>query len=451
MKVKLLLVAAALMVLASTSFAQFNVAVYNSTVPLTMHCNGTDLITNNDHLLIKAYWDANNATLPGPDPADVIFASTATYDVPNAIQNWDDQGLGDGLFFLPYAFGSEGGVPAVMKFYFVIETPYAFWKSSVQTFITGPNPDCDLSVWTCTPKEVTCTTSAAQSFPLNPNCVNCAQVGVADVSINPSTPLSICVGPLGTTVAAIAAGRLPHFIVTGTGTTPATGFNALWSNPSHTAQAGLWTLTLTGGQYYYCTTIATTGGCGAHLAFDYILPVEMGDVNIKALDNSVKVSWATVSEGSMLKFQVKRDGEIVKEVSVDGTMNYTYTDPVSNGVTYKYELVLVHTDLTSEVVKTESVVPSTGKAEVKSYALHQNFPNPFNPSTEIRFDLVEKRVVTLNIYNATGQLVTTLVNGERPAGVNIVTFDASRMPSGLYFYTVKAGDFSATKKMLLVK
>jgi hypothetical protein len=115
-------------------------------------------------------------------------------------------------------------------------------------------------------------------------------------------------------------------------------------------------------------------------------------------------------------------------------------------------LVSVEVNGNSTVEATQSVTPSMDKAVVTEYALHQNFPNPFNPTTSIRFDLVEKNFVTLKIHNATGQEVATVVNSERAAGVNIVNFDATKLTSGVYFYTVKAGNvFSATRRMLLVK
>ena len=91
-----------------------------------------------------------------------------------------------------------------------------------------------------------------------------------------------------------------------------------------------------------------------------------------------------------------------------------------------------------------------------SFHLHQNFPNPFNPETRIRFDLPEASEVELRIYNTLGQLVRTLVDRPYTAGSYAVTFDSRGedgrlLPSGIYFYRIKAANFQAEKKLLLLK
>jgi hypothetical protein len=85
------------------------------------------------------------------------------------------------------------------------------------------------------------------------------------------------------------------------------------------------------------------------------------------------------------------------------------------------------------------------------YGLGQNYPNPFNPSTVIRYQLPVTSYVVLKVYNTLGQEVTTLVDGFQEAGFKSVAFDASRMPSGLYFYRLQAGAFLQYRKMLLIK
>lgn len=87
-----------------------------------------------------------------------------------------------------------------------------------------------------------------------------------------------------------------------------------------------------------------------------------------------------------------------------------------------------------------------------SYSLSQNYPNPFNPSTTIKYSLPEEGFVTLKIYNALGEEVKTLVNEIKDGGTYSIRFDASELPSGIYFYRVKAGNnFYKTKKMILMK
>ena len=83
--------------------------------------------------------------------------------------------------------------------------------------------------------------------------------------------------------------------------------------------------------------------------------------------------------------------------------------------------------------------------------LYQNYPNPFNPMTTIKFSLKDKSKVSLNVYNYTGQIVKTLVNGQRERGLHKIHFDASQLSSGVYYYTLKTDTKKFTKKMLMIK
>jgi hypothetical protein len=97
------------------------------------------------------------------------------------------------------------------------------------------------------------------------------------------------------------------------------------------------------------------------------------------------------------------------------------------------------------IINVSSEIPS-------AFSLSQNYPNPFNPSTKIRFALPGAENVTIKVFNTLGQVVSTLVNNERlEAGIKEVTFDASNLSSGIYFYKITAGKFNQTKKMILVK
>lgn len=86
-----------------------------------------------------------------------------------------------------------------------------------------------------------------------------------------------------------------------------------------------------------------------------------------------------------------------------------------------------------------------------SYSLSQNFPNPFNPVTIINFQLSMFNYVSLKIFDIKGMEVTTLVNENLYPGTYEVEFDARNLPSGIYFYTLRAGDFAETKRMILLK
>ena len=85
------------------------------------------------------------------------------------------------------------------------------------------------------------------------------------------------------------------------------------------------------------------------------------------------------------------------------------------------------------------------------FTLVQNYPNPFNPSTRIRFSIPESAYTTLKVYSILGQEVATLLNEEKSSGVYEVNFDGLNLSSGTYIYKLKAGNFSETKKMILLK
>lgn len=86
-----------------------------------------------------------------------------------------------------------------------------------------------------------------------------------------------------------------------------------------------------------------------------------------------------------------------------------------------------------------------------AYELFQNYPNPFNPVTNIKFSIVESGLVSLKVYDVLGKEVAVLLNENKQAGVYEFQFDASKLSSGVYFYTLQSGDFIQTKRMTLVK
>jgi plastocyanin len=86
-----------------------------------------------------------------------------------------------------------------------------------------------------------------------------------------------------------------------------------------------------------------------------------------------------------------------------------------------------------------------------NYNLSQNFPNPFNPITNIKFDIPKSTIVKLVVYDMTGKQAALLFDGELSAGSYNVDWDASNFPSGVYFYRLSASDFSQAKKLVLAK
>lgn len=101
------------------------------------------------------------------------------------------------------------------------------------------------------------------------------------------------------------------------------------------------------------------------------------------------------------------------------------------------------------VTSIEDESPAPGV--ISEFYLEQNYPNPFNPITQIRFAIPKSSMVSLTIYNALGQVVETLVSGQLSAGEHQVQWHATDQPSGIYYYRIDAGEFSETKKAILLK
>ena len=111
----------------------------------------------------------------------------------------------------------------------------------------------------------------------------------------------------------------------------------------------------------------------------------------------------------------------------------------------------------------ETTVPSAERFLLKrkpvipiTFALHKNFPNPFNPITTLRYDLPSDALVTLSIYDMLGKEITQLVNTNQQAGFKSVQWDATdsmgkSVSAGVYLYKIEAGEFVETRKMVLLK
>ncbi len=97
------------------------------------------------------------------------------------------------------------------------------------------------------------------------------------------------------------------------------------------------------------------------------------------------------------------------------------------------------------------VKETTNSQTPASYKLFQNYPNPFNPSTKIKYSIPQESSVTITVFDVLGNNIETLVNENKPVGKYEVVFDASNLPSGVYYCRIKAGEFVETKKMILLR
>ncbi|MBK8130701.1 MAG: 5'-nucleotidase C-terminal domain-containing protein [bacterium] len=187
-------------------------------------------------------------------------------------------------------------------------------------------------------------------------------------------------------------------------------------------------------------------------AEDRSLPVELTSFDAAVIDGEIALAWSTASESAIERFELSRNGSKIAEVAAQNNAtgaNYSFTDRPEAG-SYTYELSEVTLSGEQNVLGT-TTIELTDNLLVQEYQLGAAYPNPFNPTTNIDFVLPETQNVSLQVFNPLGQVVATLVQGSHEAGRYSVTFDASDLTSGIYFYRLEAGSFSAMQKMVLVK
>ncbi|MBU0509106.1 T9SS type A sorting domain-containing protein [bacterium] len=193
-----------------------------------------------------------------------------------------------------------------------------------------------------------------------------------------------------------------------------------------------------------------------YIITDLQLFVELGTFDAVSENGRIALRWSTRSEAGNDRFEILRDGARVGDVESLGDTptghRYSWTDyGVESGVVYTYTLVSVNLDGSRETLGTVAASLSDHVGAVTEYALYQNYPNPFNPTTTIAFDLAEAGEVTLTIYNLQGQEIATIIRGQMAVGAHTAVFDASGLPSGMYWYKLTANDFTAVRKMMLMK
>jgi len=212
-----------------------------------------------------------------------------------------------------------------------------------------------------------------------------------------------------------------------------------------------------------------------------IVPVELVSFSANVSDNSVTLNWITATELNNSGFEIERspsqnpslkegtlenfNWKIIGFVDGQGTSNeqhsYSFSDDNLSAGNYSYRLKQIDFDGTfsySNEVQVDLNLP-------QAFSLEQNYPNPFNPSTTIKYTIPnvslslssraesrdEGSQAILKIYDILGNEIATLVNENKPAGNYEVEFNASALPTGVYFYKLQAGSFIETKKMVLLR
>lgn len=201
------------------------------------------------------------------------------------------------------------------------------------------------------------------------------------------------------------------------------------------------------------TAVSTNNG-----SFNGTLPVELSTFTASASGNSVKLNWSTNSEENNSGFEVQRrseNGDWTRAGFVSGSGNssemksYTFSDRNLQRGEYSYRLKQIDFNGYYEFHELTGNVIIGGPG---SFALHQNYPNPFNPSTVIAFELPYDAKVSLRVYDISGRLISTLIDNQfRTADYYSVSFNATSMSSGVYFYELRTDKDVRTAKMTLVK
>ncbi|HOJ08345.1 MAG: S8 family serine peptidase [Ignavibacteriota bacterium] len=190
--------------------------------------------------------------------------------------------------------------------------------------------------------------------------------------------------------------------------------------------------------------------------FRDIIPVELTFFTASSIGNSVNLIWNTATELNNSGFEIQRKSNNSEWNNIGFIAGFgTATDPksysfIDNNLkvgSYSYRLKQIDFDGSfaySHIVNVEITAPL-------QFSLEQNYPNPFNPATMINYSLAKDELVKISVFNLLGEKVATLVNTNQKAGSYELKFDASLLSSGIYFYSIEAGDFKAVRKMMLMK
>ena len=191
---------------------------------------------------------------------------------------------------------------------------------------------------------------------------------------------------------------------------------------------------------------------------DNILPGVPGGVMAIVADNTVELSWNESVDEDFQYFMVEKTSMSGFEMIETADAFYVDENYISSEV-HSYRVAAVdhagNQSEFSEVVEV-AVLAIDNQVTPDVFALHQNYPNPFNPTTQIKYDLAEDALVSINIYDVMGKSIKSLINVKQSAGYHSFRWDATNhsgeaMSAGMYIYSIQAGQYRSTKKMVLLK
>jgi hypothetical protein len=304
----------------------------------------------------------------------------------------------------------------------------------------------------------------AGQIPSNPTLATVT--GDANTGVFRIAPKAVLIPGDGTVISIIGDGtRLGRFRIS----TTAAAFDILLANFE-------WNFLTTSGRYpskiaawiQGATQVdaaeITVEGSHSMELFNLPLPVELTTFNISTQGRDINLSWQTHTEVNTYKFQIERTqkgnqnwvkvGELAASGNSNSTKGYSFTDTKLNSGKYIYRLKMIDNNGTfrySDVAEAQIELP-------KDYLLSQNYPNAFNPTTRIDYQLPVDSKVTIELYGIDGEKVTTLVSKELSAGYYTVEINASELnlASGVYIYRMNTQNstdknFVQVKKLMLMK
>ncbi|MCJ7554475.1 MAG: T9SS type A sorting domain-containing protein [Ignavibacteriaceae bacterium] len=180
---------------------------------------------------------------------------------------------------------------------------------------------------------------------------------------------------------------------------------------------------------------------------------EAGIVSAEVLDNlqvRITVSGSTSKVAGEL---VDGGGNVVAVINSTSSNPFILTAPSAGTYTVNagFKSPSFKWGTTSAIINVSGIDEELIGSNPNTFELYSNYPNPFNPSTKIRYAIPQTSFTVLKVYDITGTEVMTLVNEERPAGIYEVNFDAVDLASGTYIYQLQAGNYSEAKKMILLR
>jgi len=210
--------------------------------------------------------------------------------------------------------------------------------------------------------------------------------------------------------------------------------------------ASLFLITYTNSQPDFNSTAPGCGGSGCHNSKSGIVTAEVLDnfqVRITVTGTTSKIAGELVNSG----------GTVVAFNNSTSSNPFILTAPSAGTYTVNagYKNPSRDWGSTSAVITVSGIDEELVGLRPETFALYSNYPNPFNPSTKIRYAIPQAAFTSLKVYTILGQEVATLISEEKTPGVYEVNFDATNLTSGTYLYKLQAGDFSETKKMIILK